>query len=332
MASEQKNAILVCCDHRDAWQAAFVLSQARAAVKNRANVVIYCFVDRALSDDLTALIKAQATLIRCEDVFDLDEFVPDGEDGAAHPMRMAFLRLFALETLTRIHNRVLHLSAECFIETDHLDAIFDLPMQHPLAAVQHRTFWPTPPEASAVKFLSTYLTEMPARYFDLAVAMVDAKPFGAGEIGQKAIAWLRAQSPAPLSAEVALNIELQAAWDNLSPRWNWPMTESLAMIGAMRPRAIVQFCGLRKAWSDNVHFFDAHYRETILHFLTQSGRNHEAQRIIEQGYQTHRERRRLRLLEGWISGLTAQYDRIAPYLAREDFVDSPLMLRPESRA
>lgn len=45
----------------------------------------YVFTDLALSARTSPKIKRCATLIRYEDVFDLDEFAPDGTNGGFSP-------------------------------------------------------------------------------------------------------------------------------------------------------------------------------------------------------------------------------------------------------
>ena len=72
-AMSAKHAILTCCDEASGWNAAFLMSQLRQRTDTR-SCVYYVFTDRALSASTSAMIKRYATLIRCEDVFDLDEF------------------------------------------------------------------------------------------------------------------------------------------------------------------------------------------------------------------------------------------------------------------
>ena len=63
------------------------------------------------------------------------------------------------------------------------------------------------------------------------------------------------------------------------------------------------------------------YLTEITAFLTYEEREQDLQMIRNNGFQPHRERRRLRFLEGWSSNLVQSYDQIKDYIDREDFID-----------
>jgi len=316
-AMSAKHAILTCCDEASGWNAAFLMSQLRQRTDTR-SCVYYVFTDRALSASTSAMIKRYATLIRCEDVFDLDEFAPDGPDGAPNPARESFLVLFALETLTRIHSKVLFVDKFSFALGDGFDALFSYPFTAPAAAVRHISSWTL---AESDKIPAPFKDRMPAgceRALSPALLLVDAAQFSETGIGQAAIADLRSEGGTSFSA---LNVAFADRWQELAPRWNWPMTEQMAIIGAMRPLQLVNFLGGRKPWSDNIGFFDVKYLTEITAFLTYEEREQDLQMIRNNGFQPHRERRRLRFLEGWSSNLVQSYDQIKDYIDREDFID-----------
>lgn len=324
-AMTQKHAILTCCDESTAWNAAFLMAQMRQRSDTR-SCVYYVFTDRALSASSSAMIKRYATLIRCEDVFDLDEFAPNQADGAANPARESFLILFALETLTRIHGKVLFLDKFGFAQGDEFNDLLTIDLTQPAAAVRYLGAWRS---AGGENVPTPFAARMPEgcdRAFNPAMLLIDAARFTESGIGQAAISDLREAGGTAFSA---LNVAFADQWGELSPRWNWPMTEQMAIIGAMRPLQFVNFMGARKPWSDNVGFFDTKYLTQISSFLRMENRVQDLETIENNGFQSHRERRRLRFLEGWSSNLVQTYDQIKDYLDRDDFIDGSFSPAPK---
>jgi lipopolysaccharide biosynthesis glycosyltransferase len=319
----EENAVVICCDANLAWQAAFLLESLHTRIE-RGTTKLYCFIDVPFEPVYMELLQRYAKVIVCEGLFDPNQYKPPSETTRTHThvSSATFLRLFAIDVLSKLHPRVLYLDIDVYLDCSSLDTLLRLELTQPLAAIRDYSCWKSKVDGRVHTYLQSLLPDVGTKYFNAGVLLINSALFLEADVIGRARYLLRERPDlCRLADQSALNGAAQGCWDEISPAWNWQMGKHTNSLSVTRSAQIIHFVGGRKPWLDNIDFYDQRFARDMKAFLVREHLGDDLAAMEDAGYQPHRERRRIRLTEEWANGSLRAYHAILPYLDREDFVD-----------
>lgn len=325
-----RGALVVCSDANWLWQSAFVLQQAIDS-DPEGLLDYYFYLDCDISGlPLRHLVNPRVRVVNA------------GPDLAAmdvtqcrHVPKATFLRFLALDALSKVHDRVAYLDGDLFLSWGSWTDLFSVPPGDcAVAAVAARPIWFNNPRFRYGRSYRKALCEaMGDRYLNAGMLLINSARYRAQGISQAALQFYT-ENPGLCGQgdQSALNAVLAGNWDELSPSWNWQVSQfNYPVLAKLNPR-VVHFTGPIKPWSDTNAFF-RHAFDSMAKFLSQRGASDLlAELTIRLKPAAEVTPRRSRFIANWTGDAETKFKRISTYLGRRDFLDTAVGLPPFSEA
>ena len=318
-SARRKGAMVVCSDNSWLWQSAFVLRQAIDSDPERRLDYYYACDFDASESPLARLLPPEVT------VMDLrGELVGMNYRQRNHIPKAGFLRFLALEKLSEKYEQAIYVDGDIFLCWGSWVDLVDLPGRcHAVAAVASRSVWFDRAHwRYGRRYRRSLSVQMGDRYLNSGVLLVDGKAYRSERIAERSMEFYQLNPDlCPQDDQSALNGVLQGEWDELSPSWNWQVSQfNFPTLKTATPRAI-HFTGPIKPWSDTHGLFSTAL-EAMLGFLVRRGAIDSAVEIISQLAPGNPASHRLAAFrESWVDRADAKADSFKNYL-RRDFLDT----------
>ena len=321
-----RGAVVVCSDANWAWQSSFLLMRALALDPGTA-LDHHLYLTGPVDPRILALLPPEIAVHRVDSL-------PDSFAGAAtgHIPAATMLRMIALEELAPRYARVIYLDGDVFQAHGALADLMQVDMGgKALAAVRDRAQW----AAHERRWLRRYFDGLAQEagiarldYFNAGVLMVDGPQFSARGLARVAVDFHR-QRPelCKFGDQSALNFALAGNWCELSPAWNWQVSQQILVLAAGQDPRLIHFTGPIKPWNDAYRIFPPEAFGAMLAFLER----HDLVDLLTPEAPIHfdpgrMERVRMRKLQRWEGDEAGKRELVESYLARRDFAD--LLLQP----
>lgn len=321
-----RGALVVCSDRGWLWQSAFVLHQALESDPDRHLDYFFASDEDVAGLPLARLFPSEVTLLNFgAGLQDL------GYAQQNHIPRAGFLRFLALESLAAGYDQVLYVDGDVFLCWGSWTDLFGLPdRRHAVAAVASRSVWFDRPHWRYGRRYRRALSEpMGDRYLNSGLLLVDGPRYRHERITERTIAFYEANRDlCRQDDQSALNAVLEGGWDELSPSWNWQVSQfNFPTLAGLCPRA-VHFTGPIKPWRDAHSLFRA-AQEPMLAFLRAHGLvDLEAQILTNNQSGPEITPKLAAFRKDWFDRIEEKAAAFKTYLARRDFLDTAAGLTP----
>ncbi|KQI70113.1 hypothetical protein AN189_01575 [Loktanella sp. 3ANDIMAR09] len=254
-----RRAVVFCCD---AGYLPFALHAAtQIAGLQRDRQFDICIVTM---DDLTIPDSLTAHGLRLIKVTTDGAFADLPRD--ARRSESVYLRLALPHVLTADYDRLLYLDSDIHVDGGDFNALMHLDLGgRAIGAVRDTMQWRTPQRASR-DFTAIHLP--PAPYFNSGVLLLDLIQWAKADLSAR-ILDLAGRHPDAIRQhdQTLLNWAAHCDWAELSPLWNWQMTKSARLFGAMAPVNIAHFIGPAKPWRDKAQELPPRYARDLARFM-----------------------------------------------------------------
>lgn len=184
------------------------------------------------------------------------------------------------------------------------------------------TGW-TPPTPRSNRYFQALFAGPREKYCNAGILLIQSPRFIAQNLYQRIIDFLREKPDlCKFGDQSAINGVLRGNWDELSPRWNWPITRLTRDLVTTRAPKITHFVSDRKPWKDTFMLQDPAIIAEMRRFLAGKGLEDALYQLNEDSFKPSAERQRVKQLQSWAKDSLAFYDAVLPYLNRTDFIDT----------
>lgn len=319
--SARRGCVAVCSDANWAWQSLFVLTRSIQLDLGHA-LDHHLYLTGDVDPRITAIIPPQVV------VHEIPQLPPD-YIAAAHGRipPAAMLRLSAFDDLSAVYERVIYLDGDVFQNWGSLEDLLTADLRGCwAAAVRDRLHWaPGFPfgQGRYVERLrrATGVPEMV--YLNSGVMLIDSASFRRENVTQKALRFFAENRElCRFGDQSALNAALAGRWAELSPGWNWQMSEATLTLTDGRCPRLIHFTGQPKPWSDALRILPPAALQAMGDFLDRADLSDllgpRSPRLFDPRTM---ERKRVGALMRWTRDAPAKRDLIKQYLDRDDFAD-----------
>lgn len=312
--------MVVCSDRGWLWQSAFLLNQAVQSDPDR-KLDYYFASDEDVSGlPLARLFPPEVTLLN------LGAGLEDlGYTQRNHIPRAGFLRFLALEALASRYDEVLYADGDTFVCWGSWTDLFGLPgRRHAVAAVASRSVWFDRAHWRYGRRYRRALSErMGDRYLNSGLLLVDGPRYLDEAITARTLAFYEANRElCQQDDQSALNGVLEGDWDELSPGWNWQVSQfNYPVLARLTPR-VLHFTGPIKPWNDSHGLFRA-AQAPMLAFLRAHGQEETAARLLARNGSAGPITAKLTAFrQSWVDRPEEKASSFRRCLARRDFLDT----------
>jgi lipopolysaccharide biosynthesis glycosyltransferase len=316
----ETGAIVVCSDAGWAWQSMFAINSFAPSAAE-AHLSCYIYLIGEIDPRVLAAAAPGVTIVHHTEypkTLDVD-FTTGG-----HVPKGSMIRFLALNELSARYDRVAYLDGDAFLNFGSIAAVMDIPdTGRPVCAVRNRSHWSTDPSHHYnINYIKRLHPDIGARYLNSGVLVVNCAAYLEAEITQRALHFYATEPQrCKFGDQSALNHVLVNNWDELSPGWNWQVSQSSMPLIAGRMPRIVHFTGPIKPWTDSYRLFDQRYFEPMEAFLRCAGLSALIPEESPANYKLNQERKRTKKLTSWMGEAFTKRELFKEFLDRKDFFD-----------
>ncbi|MFC0813385.1 glycosyltransferase [Paracoccus panacisoli] len=323
----RRGCVVVCSDANWAWQSVFVLSRSISFDTDQ-QLDHHIYLTGDVDPGILAAIPPQVVV---HSVDSLPEIYVQSAHGRIPPAAM--LRLTALSELSELYERVIYLDGDVFQCWGTLGDLLRIELAGSWAAVvRDRLDWSEGfpfGQGRYVKRLQEAVGVPDAPYFNSGVMMIHGPSYRRERVTDRALSFFQTHRDlCRFGDQSALNAAMAGHIAELSPSWNWQMSDVNYALTAGRTPRLIHFTGQPKPWTDGLKLMpsgafkamEAFLRENDLVYLLgpQSPLSYESATM---------ERRRVREVSKLMDNTLQKRDLIKAYLDRVDFADIQSGLR-----
>mgnify|MGYP006080317351 CR=1 FL=1 len=235
-----KKCILLSCNADHLKYAEFVAWQIRQKTNSQTPIFIASADPNAMK-----LVGTDSQLI----LFDSSDFLKNLPQND-RLKQFAYWRIPAIELLSDNFDRILYLDTDVIITGENLDSIFSINMQNATVGAVRDVYQSTRPNRYPREFNALGLPNAP--YFNAGVLLIDGKAWKGKGIYNK-IKKVAQNNPEAITAldQSLLNLAVYCDWLEISPVWNWQLSERNWKTMLQTSVEICHIAGPNKAWSEN---------------------------------------------------------------------------------
>ena len=159
---------------------------------------------------------------------------------------IAYLRLWLPGIFKDQYDRILYMDADTYLCSPHLSRLFDVDLgPHALAAVLDKEhFWQG--EKPIIDFETHGIAAK--RYFNSGVLLIDTGAFAEQDLLSAMLAVNRSGIALKYHDQSLLNMAVQGAFAELSPRWNWQFPNRFPAYTRMARPCLIHFSSNPRPW------------------------------------------------------------------------------------